>query len=56
MGMNTYKVKCQCKHDFQDQEHGPGIRIATPSTKVSLDKTTRVVSCTVCSKQQTVKN
>lgn len=52
--MKSFKVICNCKHVFQDHEHGKNIRVATPSTrKPSQD--TRIVSCTVCGKQHTVK-
>jgi hypothetical protein len=35
------KISCNCKHEFQDKEHGKGIRIANVSKKGN-------VSCTVC--------
>ena len=53
--MKSYKVICNCKHEFQDNEYGKNVRVATPSShKPTQD--TRVVSCTVCGKQQTVKD
>jgi hypothetical protein len=35
------KQSCTCKHEFQDKEHGLGIRIFNESKKGTL-------SCTVC--------
>lgn len=40
------KVKCNCKHEFQDATHGVGTRIANP-TKHRDEKHTEV-RCTVC--------
>lgn len=53
--MKTYKVLCNCKHEFQDQVYGPKVRIATP-TQRTPSASDRVVRCTVCAKEQTVKN
>lgn len=51
--MRTYKIKCNCKHDFQDQRYGKQIRIANPTQKATTDKNL-VVRCTVCSTLHTV--
>ncbi|UAW01145.1 hypothetical protein [Vibrio phage PhiImVa-1] len=37
------KIKCSCKHAFQDKEHGKGIRVANVGVKV--------YTCTVCGKE-----
>lgn len=45
------KVNCSCKHEYQDQKYGKGVRVATPVNK-TLDKgILRAVRCTVCSKE-----
>jgi hypothetical protein len=42
----TIAVKCNCSHEFQDKEYGPGVRVATPvSNKVKYGAIAR---CTVC--------
>lgn len=52
----SYKIKCTCKHEFQDKTYGSGVRVATPTVKVSADKSNRDVRCTVCGKIHTTKN
>ena len=39
------RIKCTCKHEFQDKTHGQGVRVAT--VKQNGDKV-----CTVCGKVQ----
>lgn len=43
----TKKMPCNCKHEFQDREYGPGIRLfnpcGTPTTKWR---------CTVCGREE----
>lgn len=41
------KVKCSCKHPFQDKRYGEGIRIANKATKSGH------LCCTVCGKTHT---
>ena len=50
----SYKVRCDCKHEFQDTEHGKQNRVANPTTKKYLDGTIDV-RCTVCTKLHHVK-
>lgn len=47
------KVACTCKHEFQDREHGPGIRVANPVNKTKKDSgkdgsKVQEYRCTVC--------
>ena len=53
MSNSTNKQFCKCKHEFQDQEHGKGIRVCTPTKGGTLD--TRIVRCTVCNAHHTIK-
>lgn len=52
--MKSYKSHCDCKHEFQDKEHGKGVRVCNP-TKGSVPQGSKQVRCTVCSKLHTVK-
>jgi hypothetical protein len=52
MKSGTAKVNCVCKHEYQDKEHGAGVRIAN-ATQKATDKTVDV-RCTVCGKIHTV--
>lgn len=54
--MKSYKAICTCSHQFQDSTYGKGVRVCTPTVKVSADKVNRDVRCTVCGKLHTVKN
>lgn len=38
------KLMCSCKHKYQDEKHGKGMRIHNPT------KDENVFRCTVCSK------
>lgn len=51
MKQGTAKVRCACKHEFQDRTHGPGIRVAnTLKLPQGTQKpSTLQVRCTVCS-------
>ena len=53
MSMNTSKQFCTCKHTFQDKYYGNNIRVCNPTTKDT--PTTRIVRCTVCNKEHTIK-
>ncbi|ARM71097.1 hypothetical protein pVco7_gp108 [Vibrio phage pVco-7] len=44
------KVKCDCKHEGQDELHGKGMRVAN---KIS-SKDGNMVRCTVCKKESRV--
>jgi hypothetical protein len=43
-------IKCTCKHEYQDQKYGPGMRIWTP-VKTPKDRP-QIKRCTVCNKEQ----
>lgn len=45
--MKSFKVLCNCKHEFQDKEHGNRVRVANPTSKKYPDGTIDV-RCTVC--------
>lgn len=47
------KVMCSCTHEFQDKEHGKGVRVACATTKEPSPSTIEV-RCTVCGKAHTV--
>ncbi len=51
MKQGTARVKCTCKHAFQDAAHGPGMRVAnTLKLPGGTQKPTTIqVRCTVCS-------
>jgi hypothetical protein len=40
----TKKMKCKCKHEFQDKEYGKGIRLFNRAGTDNLHKW----RCTVC--------
>ena len=40
-----------CKHDYQDKEHGKGKRVVNPTSQDSGVRT--VYRCTVCKKETT---
>jgi hypothetical protein len=42
------KVRCTCKHEYQDRVYGQGIRVANPVENVN--KNYGRYRCTVCSK------
>lgn len=50
------KVKCTCKHQFNDAEHGQGVRIVTPVDKSRNPETKKIqiVRCTVCGKEHPI--
>lgn len=52
--MSAAKIKCVCTHEFQDKEHGSQTRVATVSMKGTGNANTKIVRCTVCSREQTV--
>jgi hypothetical protein len=54
MATPTYKVQCNCNHEFQDKTYGNKVRIATPTARQPSQDTIEV-RCTVCSKPQTVR-
>lgn len=41
--MATIVLKCTCKHDFQDQEYGKGMRLH------NISEVKKEAYCTVCS-------
>lgn len=45
--MRSFKILCNCKHEFQDKEHGNRVRVANPTSKKYPDGTIDV-RCTVC--------
>lgn len=45
------KVLCSCKHEFQDQYYGKGIRVTTPVNKSKVNGEVKIVRCTVCGKE-----
>ena len=45
--MATAKVSCSCKHEWQDKEHGKGVRVANARPPVK-DRSDIEVRCTVC--------
>lgn len=53
MKNSTAKQFCKCKSEFQDTQYGKGIRICNPTTRGTLD--TRVVRCTVCNSEHSIK-
>jgi hypothetical protein len=50
----TAKIQCTCKHDYQSATYGAQTRIANLTQKGTGNAHTRVVRCTVCSKEHTV--
>lgn len=52
--MKSYKVKCACKHEFQDKEHGSHVRVANPTSRLHPDGQIEV-RCTVCNTTYKVK-
>jgi hypothetical protein len=46
------KIKCNCKHEYQDGVYGKGVRIATPCKPVNRKPTK--ARCTVCGTEQGV--
>lgn len=47
--MSIAKVKCNCKHEYQDNKYGIGNRIAT------LEYGKKRATCTVCLRKHDVK-
>ena len=41
------KAICNCKHEFQDQQHGKGVRVCTPVRNKNALATPQG-RCTVC--------
>ncbi len=52
------KIKCTCKHAFQDGEYGKGIRVVTPIDKSKHPQTHKIqrVRCTACGKEHDAPN
>lgn len=50
------RVKCTCSHEFQDKAYGDKVRVANLTQKGSGNVATRIVRCTVCSKEHTVSS
>ncbi len=50
---NTYKVVCNCKHEFQDSKYGNNVRIANKTAKEHVNGTVDV-RCTICNKLHVV--
>lgn len=48
--MSSVKVKCTCKHEYQDEKYGNGTRIAC------LTYSKKDARCTVCQKLIAVKS
>ena len=44
------RVKCVCKHEFQDKRYGPGMRVTTPVNK-ALKEGRDAHRCTVCRRE-----
>lgn len=44
------KMKCNCEHDFQDKEHGKGVRVHNPC------KEGKTFRCTVCGNEKVKAN
>lgn len=47
-------LKCDCKHDFQDNHYGHGSRYCNLTRKGSKLSGIAVYRCTVCSKEHSV--
>ena len=45
--METKKLPCSCKHEFQDKAHGKGVRVHNPTMKAG------VYRCAVCGSART---
>ena len=43
----TLKALCNCKHEFQDKQHGKGLRVCTPVRNKNALATPQG-RCTVC--------
>lgn len=54
MKQGTAKVTCTCKHEYQDQTYGLGVRVANTTKKTDDKAGKQEVRCTVCSKIHTV--
>ena len=51
----TIKAACNCKHEFQDQQHGKGVRVCTPvRSKNPLAQ--QEGRCTVCLRVHAIKS
>ncbi len=52
------KIKCTCKHAFQDGEYGKGIRVVTPIDNSKHPQTHKIqrVRCTACGKEHDAPN
>ena len=45
LSASTKIMACSCKHEYQDQIHGKGMRVHNPASKKPVGITWR---CTVC--------
>ena len=45
------KIKCTCKHEYQDKKYGKGIRIGNLVTGKSDKAGKKVYRCTVCKRE-----
>ena len=50
------RVRCLCKHEQQDRMYGEQVRVANLTQKGTGNVATRIVRCTVCSKEHTVSS
>ncbi len=48
------RVRCTCSHEHQDKMYGEKVRVANVTQKGTGNIGTRIVRCTVCSKEHTV--
>lgn len=48
------RVKCSCTHEHQDKMYGDKVRVANLTQKGTGNVATRIVRCTVCSKEHMV--
>ncbi len=46
----TKLIKCECKHEYQDQKYGKGIRLANKTKFVHVEN--EVYRCTVCKREK----
>ena len=44
----TKVLKCDCKHEYQDRAHGPGLRV---HNKAQGPNNTVIWRCTVCGRE-----
>lgn len=47
-------MKCDCKHEFQDQTYGKGMRVHNPAPQKGASP--QRMRCTVCRKERNIDN